>query len=192
MNICDIYVWNVPIISRAWHGGFTSIRSETNMQIFIIRQTSSHPDIWLDGRKLPHAACLNEPTSNKCKVCSGQTWQTHKSAFSSVRFHNFRSVGGILNWQSLNAFHQMAHEYDLLVLFSGRQHFAVDCAMWACWAKANQGQIYEDNNESYACFNYSHSAVFEVCFYSQEIICRLSFFSPEQISTDRISFFFRL
>lgn len=40
-----------------------------------------------------------------------------------------------------------------------------------------------------ACFNYSHPAAFEVCFSSQEIICLLYFF-PEQISTDRISFFF--
>lgn len=32
-----------------------------------------------------------------------------------------------------------------------------------CWAKGNQGEIYEHNNESYACFNYNNPGPFEVC-----------------------------
>lgn len=32
-----------------------------------------------------------------------------------------------------------------------------------CWARGNQGEIYEHNNESYARFNYNDPGLFEVC-----------------------------
>lgn len=37
-----------------------------------------------------------------------------------------------------------------------------DCAS-LCWARGNQEEIYEHNNESYACFNYNNPDRFEVC-----------------------------
>lgn len=58
----------------------------------------------------------------------------------------------------------------VLYLTVSHQHFASkglerQLCQWY-WGGKNQGEIYEHNNESFACFNYNNPGLFEVCFCS--------------------------